>query len=410
MNNRIINIERAILSSVIFEPQNLEYITALKAKEFTLLEHQHVFAIMKKLYDEEKPVTEDFIIKNLGTEYELCMIDILAALPISNIEAYIEHLQSNYKKQFLQRKLTLLSNINDDTNIQHTISQLEHLIDEVNNFNSIKTNKDFTLADLVAQEFHEVEKVFTNITFLDDIFKGFELGHLISITGEQESGKTQLVNQILLNISEKNKSLYFSLEFNKRKLQKYMQEKTHYNLSNTYSITQDMTNGDIDEVCTLIKYHHKKNHVKIIAIDSQMFLDDESQKFNTSEEEITSIFRKLHKLCNTLDIIIFIIAQSSKVDHKNMNSIEIFGSKKASHLADIQLHLFNDKEDTKYRNLWIGKNKQNGTRETRRIVFNKRKLEFYEVMTDKKKIEITYSDEKTQKVIRDARSKFNFSN
>lgn len=414
MTKQQLNIERAVLSSIIFEPDNLDYITTLKAKEFTLPEHQQIFSVMKKLHNAEKPVTEDFILKELGTKYEFNLIDILAALPITNIKAHIESIQTNYKKQLLRRKLTLLADIDENTDLKHIISNMEHLIHEVENTHTSSPNKDFTIGELLEQEFPETEKFFTNIGFLDDIFKGFELGHLISITGEQESGKTQLTNQILLQISKQHKSLYFSLEFNKRKLRKYMQKKTDYNLYNIYAVTQDMINGDIDEICRLIKYHYKNNHTKIIAIDSQMMLFDESKKFNTTEEAITSIFRKLHKLCNTLDIIIFVIAQSSKIDNKSSNSIEIFGSKKASHLADIQLHIFNDRDNSNDRNLWIGKNKQNGIRKNIKLVFDRENLEFREVTSKRRSIdniiviEDNHTNNKSKKVINDARSKYDF--
>lgn len=407
-NNQMQNIERAVLSTIIFEPEHLDYIQSLNAQEFTLPEHQQVFTAMRSLYNNGKPITEDFILKIIGNSYEYTVIDILSALPISNIEAYIVDIQTSYKKRLLQQGLANLANI-DDTDIQKTLNGVELLLDKVQNIHTVVTNKDFTIGDLIKEKFPDTEKFLTGIKFMDDIFHGFELGHLITVTGEQESGKTQLTNQILLSMSNQHKSLYFSLEFNKRKLHKYMQNKTNYDLDNIYTVTQDMIDGDIDEICRLIKYHYKNNSIKIVAIDSQMMIWDESKKFNTSEEETTSLFRKLHKLCNTLDIIIFIIAQSSKADHKNVSSIEIFGSKKASHLADIQIHLFNDKEDSKYRNLWVGKNKQNGARETKRIVFNKTNLEFNEVMTDKEGFKITSNDSKTTKEINNARSKFKFS-
>jgi len=52
-----LNIERAVLSAIIFDPEIYEEIAAkLSHQDFYLPFHQHVFSAMEELSREEKPI------------------------------------------------------------------------------------------------------------------------------------------------------------------------------------------------------------------------------------------------------------------------------------------------------------------------------------------------------------------
>jgi len=49
-----LNIERSVLSAVIFDPEIYEEVaTVLKAEDFYLPFHQHIFASMESLFEQE---------------------------------------------------------------------------------------------------------------------------------------------------------------------------------------------------------------------------------------------------------------------------------------------------------------------------------------------------------------------
>ena len=57
-----LNIERAVLSAIIFDPQIFEELAAkLKAHDFYLPFHQHLFSAMEELAREDKPIDEEFL-------------------------------------------------------------------------------------------------------------------------------------------------------------------------------------------------------------------------------------------------------------------------------------------------------------------------------------------------------------
>lgn len=85
-----LNIERAVLSAIIFDPEIFES-TALKAEYFYLPFHQYVFTAMKKLHSIGKPIDDEFIGNELRRSNqfdETKMIELLSANPITNVEGY----------------------------------------------------------------------------------------------------------------------------------------------------------------------------------------------------------------------------------------------------------------------------------------------------------------------------------
>jgi predicted ATP-dependent serine protease len=237
------------------------------------------------------------------------------------------------------------------------------------------------------EEVKIVKSYKTNISFIDKpLDEGIELGQLITITGEQEAGKTSLVNQILSGIAKKDKCLYFSLEFNKRQLKKHFKKMlkdkiiTPKALENITVITNDMCSGDLFEILNIINNDTNKN-IPFIGIDSTLMLYIENLK---GEEETTQIFRLLHSLCIKKDKTIFLISQGSKQDNSNAK-VSIFGSQKANHLAHIMLHLTFDRRKNK-RTLEFAKNKQNGYSGIIELLFDKNKLIFQEKIIFTKKV------------------------
>lgn len=278
-----------------------------------------------------------------------------------------------------------------------------------------------TIYDIMQKEVEIYDTFKTGLSFVDSLFKdhgdGFQYGNVITITGEQEAGKTQLLNQILFGGAERNqKSLYFSLEFNEHSFQLYMRKKVAHNgvdreaMKNIWFVTDEQTSGNIYELESIIRKYHKKHGLRVIGIDSQMMLDAEgidigSKSVSKSEEAmITKIYRVLHKLAHKLNILIFVIAQGSKSDNA-AGRVEIFGSKRAGHLAKVMLHMEKDfiekdeesnakkgeskefkagvyePEEQYY--MRVAKNKMSGRHPRVALNFDKSSLEFWVEFVDK---------------------------
>ncbi|WP_300363719.1 DnaB-like helicase N-terminal domain-containing protein, partial [Hydrogenimonas sp.] len=100
-----LNIERAVLSTVIFDPQQYEEIAAqLKPEDFYHPFHQHLFAAMEELFRADQPIDEEFLKEKLIHKNrfdEAAFLDILSANPLSNTHAYIKEIKAKAQKRAL---------------------------------------------------------------------------------------------------------------------------------------------------------------------------------------------------------------------------------------------------------------------------------------------------------------------
>ena len=91
-----LNIERAIINSIIFESSQFDDISeTLKFNDFYLPAHQEIFRAMEQLHKKELPLDEEFIKKELhgGKFDENAMLEILSVNPISNTGAYVKEIK-----------------------------------------------------------------------------------------------------------------------------------------------------------------------------------------------------------------------------------------------------------------------------------------------------------------------------
>jgi DNA repair protein RadA/Sms len=234
-----------------------------------------------------------------------------------------------------------------------------------------------TLYDLLQLDIPTPPLYESGIKFLDEAFDGgFEMGQLVTVTGEPDAGKTMITEQILANVSQGHKCLYFALEFNKRQAQNKFKQRVKNGtakeeaLKNVEFISAEDTEGEVGQVLNLIQ-KNVENGAKFVVLDSTIMLYIEGLG---GEQEVTKMFYLLQNLAKRQDILLFVITQSSKDENKE-GKVGIFGSQKASHFANIMLHLTYDKDEDE-RGLIVAKNKQNGRYLKQKIFFSKSLLTF----------------------------------
>ncbi len=115
MNNlHNINIERAVLSSIFFNPSTFEEVASiLKPKDFYLPAHKYIFEAMLECEREDLPIDEEFVKKKLNQANrfdEDAMLEILSTNPLPSTKAYIEEIREKAIKREL---VELTSEIKD---------------------------------------------------------------------------------------------------------------------------------------------------------------------------------------------------------------------------------------------------------------------------------------------------------
>ncbi len=223
-----LNIERAVLSAVIFDPETYEEIAAkLKPHDFYLPFHQHIFTAMEALTSEEKPLDDEFLrakLTSMGKFDEVAMLDILSSNPISNTAAYMHEIKAKSTKRALATLATEIKKvtIEDDLPAEEVMNLVEKKLYEITQ-NS--TSDDFRESKEITEAMMgEIERLKalgnskligtdTGFKNLNDKTSGFGKGDLVIIAARPAMGKTALVLNMALKAIERNEGVaFFSLE------------------------------------------------------------------------------------------------------------------------------------------------------------------------------------------------------
>ncbi|MCV6607508.1 MAG: replicative DNA helicase, partial [Campylobacterales bacterium] len=198
-----INIERAVLSSVIFEPSIFDEVSSrIKSEAFYLPAHQKFFKAMEDLHSEDLPIDEEFIKKKIDeSEFdETALLDVISTYPLSNTKAYVDEILELHMKREL---VTLTTDIKKVTMEEEMGSEeaVDIIQQKLYQITSDATSKDFrdgeditssTLAQIKKNKEmgnHGVIGVDTGFIGLNNLTKGFGKGDMIIIAARPAMGK-----------------------------------------------------------------------------------------------------------------------------------------------------------------------------------------------------------------------------
>jgi len=223
-----LNIERAVLSAIVFDPEIYEEIASkLNHQDFYLPFHQHVFTAMEDLNRTEKPIDEEFLrtkLVGMGKFDEVAMLELLSANPISNTSAYLGEIKAKSSKRALATLATEIKKvtIEDDLPVEEVMNLVEKKLYEItqNNTNEdFRESKDITLA--MMDEINRLKALGnskligtdTGFRNLNEKTSGFGKGDLVIIAARPAMGKTALVLNMALKAIERDEGVaFFSLE------------------------------------------------------------------------------------------------------------------------------------------------------------------------------------------------------
>ena len=199
-----LNIERAVLSSVIFDPETYEEIAAkLKPHDFYLPFHQHVFAAMEELSVEEKPLDDEFLrskLNTMGKFDEVAMLDIVSSNPITNTSAYMKEIKAKSTKRALATLATEIKKVTleDDLPAEDVMNLVEKKLYEItqnSTSDDFRESHEITLAMMAEIErlktLGNSKLIGTDTGFknLNDKTSGFGKGDLVIIAARPAMGK-----------------------------------------------------------------------------------------------------------------------------------------------------------------------------------------------------------------------------
>ena len=226
----ILNIERLILSSIIFDYEQIfEISLILKKDDFYLKAHQDIYEVMLNLHEEGLPIDEEFIKNRVPKDNfnENILIDIVSSKPITEPQAYALELKESSKLRKLdQLSKNIIFNISNEKNSQDIISNIQINIENIENETLQRTP---SIKDTIKEIKADMKKASENgakilgqssgLDALDNILGAFEDGDLIVIAARPSMGKTSIISTIATQaLKEKNGVLIESLEMPRKKI------------------------------------------------------------------------------------------------------------------------------------------------------------------------------------------------
>lgn len=343
------NIERAILSSFIFDPKLFDITEEDIGEElFFVPFHKKVFQSMNRLQDSQKPVCEEFIIADLRASNlfdDNMFVDILAATPISNIDDYIRELREHYVKRELNSlsntiKADLSKQDLSDTIIGNIESALLSIASEQKNKNFFSLDEIFVDVnhhiELMQTKEHSLTGIDTGFVSLNAYTSGFNGGDLIILAARPSMGKTALaINMMIQSSFHGNSIAMLSLEMPKDQIAlRMISISTGISLSYLKSgkltpVQLEVVNQSqqklakqniyIDDTPTLTlqkikskikRLKLKDQRLKLVIIDYLQLIDSNSNK--DRHLQISEISRGLKLLARELDISILALSQLNR--------------------------------------------------------------------------------------------------
>ena len=199
-----LNIERAVLSTIIFDPVQYEEIAAqLKPEDFYHPFHQHLFVAMEDLFRSDQPIDEEFLREKLTQKSqfdEVAFLDILSANPLSNTNAYIKEIKAKAQKRALVTLATEIKKltIEDDLpaiDVMDAVEQKLYAITSESSTQDFRESREMALSTL--EHIKKMKErgnsmligVDTGFKDLNRITSGFGEGDLVIVAARPAMGK-----------------------------------------------------------------------------------------------------------------------------------------------------------------------------------------------------------------------------
>ncbi|MCT7494909.1 replicative DNA helicase [Aliarcobacter cryaerophilus] len=251
-----INIERAVLSSIFFNPEELEDVLGvLKPKDFYLPAHKAIFEAIVKLHSEDMPIDEDFVRNRVDKKdvNDGVLLEILSANPITNTSAYVKEIKDASVKRELATFATTIKKvaIEDEISANEALDTIQGELYKISTNSATSELKDMqTVTSDTLAYIEKMKKLgnkyligqTTGFEALDKKTTGFNEGDLVIIAARPAMGKTALVlNMALKNVEQKKGVIFFSLEMPAEQLMlRMLAAKTSIPL-------QNLRKGDMDD-------------------------------------------------------------------------------------------------------------------------------------------------------------------
>ncbi|MFV0531163.1 MAG: replicative DNA helicase [Flavobacteriales bacterium] len=367
------DLEEAVLGALMIDKKGLdEAIDILEPDFFYRIEHQEIYKIIKKLFNDSQPIdilTVSHALKQngkldqIGGDYYLVQL----TQKVSSA-AHIEYHSRIIQQKYIQRRLIQISSqiidksYDETTDVFDLLDEAENKLFEITNGNLKKVSE--RAGRLVAQAINKIKQVSeqeglsgvpSGFTKIDQLTAGWQRSDLIILAARPGMGKTAFVLSMAKNMAIQHKKgvAVFSLEMSSvqlvtrlisgetgidsKKLRKanlaeheweqlYSKVKKLEDAPIYIDDTPALSIFDLRAKCRRLVSQH---NVECIIIDYLQLMTAGSTHTGNREQEISTISRSLKSIAKELDVPVIALSQLSR-------AVETRGGSKRPLLSDLR--------------------------------------------------------------------------
>lgn len=351
------DVERVVLGALMIDKDAFTVVSELiRPATFYEVRHQKIYEAIQSLNLHEKPVDIMTVAEELrrqGTLEDVGGPSYIVELS-SNVasSAHIEYHAHILKQKFLARQLIQFASMIETDAFDETVDvdvlmqKAEGALFEISQKNLLQ---DYVQIDSVVEQAHQLllkaannkgslTGVPSGFHDLDKITAGWQASDLVIIAGRPAMGKTSFALSIAKNIAiDQRKSVaFFSLEMNNVQLVNRL-------ISNVCSVPGNkLLNGQLSpdewerfdsnirkmqgapiylddtpglsifELRTKARRLVREHNIEILMIDYLQLMNANGMRFNSRQEEVSTISRSLKSLAKELNIPVLALSQLSR--------------------------------------------------------------------------------------------------
>lgn len=391
MNLDSLELEETILGSIISKPVLIEKL-ALSDEYFNYPQTKRILRLLQTQYQEYKIIDFVGMVQNYPEYFEgknsmvsiEYLTDILQKADPNHFEYYQESLFKFYvKRKILQKIEEYKNNRISQDELLESIHEIEQK--SLNNDGNYLTSEQ--IYRLISQRNRKIDFKYKKLTKYANI----QEHDLIVLAARPGIGKTGFAVNLLENLSDKYKCIYFNLEMTEQQLYRRivainskipMAEQDNLNDFNSVSQLQYACNKIAKKKIKIITGGQTMRMIrsKIIKESSDehsiIFIDyvgliRDTEKNRSSYERVTEIVKELRQISLDYNCTIFVLAQINRNSEKEKNKypkisdLKESGELEQSATTVLMLHNENAYKPTNQRNteikLIIGKNRNGET-------------------------------------------------
>ncbi len=352
-----IDIEKVVLGALMIDKDAFTVVSEIiKPETFYEARHQKIYEAVQSLNLQEKPVdimtvTEE--LRHKGTLEEVggpsYIVELSSQVASS---AHIEYHAHILAQKFLARQLIQFASMietdafDETVDVDDLMQKAEGALFEISQKNMLQ---DYVQIDTIVDQAHQLllqaanrEGGLTGVPSgfrkLDDITSGWQPSDLIIIAGRPAMGKTSFALSIAKNIAVDYRKpiAFFSLEMNNVQLVNRL-------ISNVCSIpgnkilngqltpdewerfdsnirkmqgapiyVDDTPGLSIFELRTKARRLVREHNIEVLMIDYLQLMNANGMRFNSRQEEVSTISRSLKSLAKELNIPVLALSQLSR--------------------------------------------------------------------------------------------------